>query len=187
MTLAFLPGLDPSPIRVESIDSAESSRLLTDWAHNLGPCNRPFGQDHWLLLVDGKPLSLAVSASIVSPHVIDDDAHGSRVWQRKEVVELARLCTVPTARWATRVMLRLWREVLSMKWVHWPPRLLTSYSQNDRHGGRIYRFDGWRQVRRNAGSSGGGTWSTKRSDGHVASGSKTLWVRDVEVAHDGVV
>lgn len=122
------------------------------------------------------PVSCAVSASTVSAHV-RDEATGA-IWPRRECVELARLCSGEP--WATRVMLRLWREVCAPQWPHWPVKHLIAYSQNDRHEGRIYRFDGWRKFTESGGSSGGGTWSTKRTASHAASGSKTGWVCDLE-------
>src|SRR6266567_4603938 len=39
----------------------------------------------------------------------------------KEVVELGRLCADPAQRWATRPMLRLWREVAARRWPYWTP------------------------------------------------------------------
>ena len=46
-------------------------------------------------------------------------------------------------------MLRLWREKCGPKWPcvkprsGQPPLAAVAYSKNDRHEGRIYRFDGW--------------------------------------------
>lgn len=56
------------------------------------------------------------------------------------------------------------------------PLAAVSYSKNDRHDGRIYRFDGWTKVTDRAGSSGGGQWSRKREKNDAANGPKTLWV-----------
>lgn len=149
-------------------DQADSNRLLIDWQHSLGPCLRPYGIEPWLLEVAGAPVAVAVGATTVSATCGD--------WKRTEVVELARLCTDPANRWATRVALRLWREVAAQRWPHWPVRAAMSYSQNDRHDGRIYRFDGWTRVRDNVGTTtGGGQWTKTRGEDHPAAGSKSLW------------
>lgn len=162
-TLGFMPvcGLIPA-------DLSYVNDLLERWGHNLGRCERPFASQAWVLDLDGAPISCAVSCSTVSAM-----AGGYR---RQELVELARLCTHPEERWATRVMLRLWREIAAPRWASWPARAAVAYSQNDRHEGRIYRFDGWTKVSDAAGSSGGGTWSKQRGAGHRAKGAKTLWL-----------
>lgn len=144
------------------------NELLVEWAHNLGPCNRPFGQQGWAFMVDGQPVSVAMSASIVSSTVCE--------LRCQQVVELARLCSKPGKNWATRPMLRLWREVCGPRWPYWPVEAAISYSQNARHQGDIYRFDGWERFTETAGSSGGGTWSTPRVEGDPHEGSKSGWV-----------
>ena len=119
-------SLWPNPIAVEAIPRAHANRLLEEWGHPLGPCNRPFGQDHWLLVVGGAYCSLAVTASIVSPTVTDETG---RTWERTDVVELARIATHPLHRWSTRVLLRIWREHLARReWRHWKPKAAVSYS-----------------------------------------------------------
>lgn len=155
-------------------DDDKADELLVEWGHYLGPCERPFGKQSWVLTVNSIAVSVAVSASAVSKHMTDDE--GRILYRRGEVVELARLCTDPTERWATRVMLRYWREVLAHRWPHWPAKAAIAYSQNDRHDGRIYRFDGWERVRGDCGSSGGGTWSKQRVGDDEATGDKTLWL-----------
>lgn len=143
-------GLMPM-IGLDTIDMATANDMLVEFDHYLGPCRRPFGQQAFALY---------------------DDAG----YPRGEVVELARLATRPGDAWATRVMLRLWREVCAPAWPYWTAQAAVAYSQNSRHEGRIYRFDGWKRVRSDAGSSGGGTWSNKRTDGDAVKGSKTLWL-----------
>lgn len=162
----------PSPACVLELTRGEANDLLLRWGHYLGPCDRPFGQQAHALVVGGAPVSMAVGASTVSATVAG--------WNRRDVVELARLCSAPDAAWATRVMLRLWREALAPTWPHWNVRALVAYSLNERHDGRVYRFDGWRRVTADAGSTGGGgTWSAPRASGHRAAGRKSLWLWEV--------
>lgn len=171
MTLA--PTLLTAPVAgLVPVDPAVANELLIRWGHDLGPCNRPFGMEGWTFDIDGVPVSVAVSASIVSDVVEMPD--GSRL-RCGQVVELARLCSDPANRWATRPMLRLWREVAAPRWSYWPVEALVSYSTR-RHQGDLYRWDGWTLVKATAGSSGGGSWSKPRTAGHAAAGSKRLWV-----------
>lgn len=145
-----------------------ADELLLRWGHRLGPCRRPFGQQAYVLSVDREPVSVAVSASLVSPTVAG--------YRRDQVVELARLCSAPGQSWASRVMLRLWREIAAPRWPYWPVLAAVSYSLNAQHRGHIYRHDGWERVNVRAGSRGGGTWSSLREPGDPAFGSKTLWI-----------
>ena len=143
-----------------------ANRLLADWGHYLGPVNRPFGAQAWVLDIDGEPVSVAVSTSTVSEHIAYDETTTTgegddlevivqrKTLQRGELVELARLCSAE--RWATRVMLRLWREVAAPRWPYWPVTAAVAYSQNSRHDGTLYRFDGWTRAADDCGSSGGG-------------------------------
>lgn len=146
----------------------DANRLLMLWGHRLGPVNRPFRQQAFALELDGRPISVAVSASAVSSTV---GGYG-----RGEVVECARLCTAPGQAWATRVMLRLWRQVCAPRWPDWAVRAAISYSQNAHHRGDIYRFDGWTKGAEDCGSNGGGAWSRKRYATDAVRGSKTLWI-----------
>lgn len=174
---ALLPA-----VGVEPVSNCEADALLTRWGHYLGPCDRPFGKASFALHIDGRPVSLATSASIVSSTVrVSDDLSLTR----GEVVELARLCSAPGEAWATRVMLRLWREVHALTWPHWPVRAAVAYSQNDRHEGRIYRFDGWTKVREVRPSGGAGQWSRARPEGDPARGPKSLWLWRYSPGQDG--
>ena len=150
------------PIQVD-----DANRLLADWGHRLGPINRPFTMQAFALEVDGRPVSVAVSASTVSNTVAG--------LKRTEVVECARLCSaVP---WANRIMLRLWREVCAPRWPDWVPVAAVSYSQNAHHSGDLYRFDGWHKMSATAGTrSGGGAWTRKRYATDAVLGPKTLWL-----------
>lgn len=162
------------------VSIAEANALLARWGHYLGPANRPFGQEGWVLDIGGRAVSVAVSASIVSATVLD--------YRRNEVVELARLCSDPAERWATRPMLRLWREVAAPRFCSWAIQAAVAYSTTRRHEGDIYRWDGWRLARNDAGCSNhGGTWSGGyKSYPEAAKGTKRLWVwnygRDSAVA-----
>lgn len=154
------------PIRLE-----EANALLVEWGHYLGPVNRPFRSEAWALDVRDEPVAVAVGASAVSETVAG--------YNRVDVVELARLAARDRA--YTRVMLRLWREVAAPSYRigpydHDPPKAAIAYSQNQRHEGAIYRFDGWEMVTDKAGSSGGGAWSRKRYAGDAAHGRKRLWL-----------
>jgi hypothetical protein len=151
---------------LRGVPIVEANRLLVAWGHYLGACRRPFGQQAWALVVGAEPVAVAVSASPV--------AATTAGYRRSQLVELARLCSAE--RWATRVMLRLWREVAGPAWPYWPARAAIAYSQNDRHEGRIYRFDGWERVTARAGSNGGGAWSRPRHPGDMVHGPNTLWL-----------
>lgn len=163
---------------LRTIPVHSANGLLKQWGHYLGACERPFGAEGWVLEVAAEPVAVAVSASIVSTTVAG--------WTRHQVVELARLCSAPGHRWATRPMLRLWREVAAPAWRYWPTRAAVAYSHNRRHAGDLYRWDGWQLVTTLAGSGGGGTWTTQRGDDHVATGRKTLWLWRYETAGGGV-
>ena len=106
----------------------------------MGGCNRPFGRQSFGLQIQGLGLvSVAVSASTVVGRCADYD--------RQEVVELARLASHSGHCWASRVCLRLWREIAPVAWAdqYWPVKALVSYSNNARHTGNLYRFDGWKR------------------------------------------
>lgn len=171
MTLDQLTLAPPAVVGLHEVDLAEANRLLVEWGHYLGECRRPFGSSSFVLVAAGRPVAVAVSASIVSSTIGPDDDPAE--FRRGQVVELARLAS--GERWATRVMVRLWREVCAPAWPYWSPRAAVAYSANERHEGRIYRFDGFERWSTARGSNGGGSWSTTRVGGHAARGSKTLW------------
>jgi len=161
--------LDVPPALLDTLSIGDANRFIEGWGHKLGPINRPFGMQAFALFTDGYPRAVAVSASIVSATVAG--------YKRREVVELARLCSNPESPSMSRVMLRLWREVCAEKWPYWPIRAAISYSLNALHGGSIYRFDGWEKVADDvATSGGGGAWSRRRTPEELVGGSKTLWV-----------
>ena len=163
-----------------AVDEAEANALLVEWGHYLEACDRPFRNEAFVLDVRGEPVAVAITSSIVSPTVTDER---DVTYSTRDVVELSRLCSKPGENWATRVTLRLWRETAAPFYLPWTPKAAIAYSKNDRHEGRIYRFDGWTRVRSTAGSSGGGAWSRKRYAGDAAHGPKTLWIWKVRVSH----
>lgn len=153
-----------------------ANTLLDRWGHYLGPCERPFGFEAWALEVESRAVAVAVSCSTVSEHISGEDSDGPVRFVRGELVELARLCADPDQRWATRPMLRLWREVAAPRWPYWPVTAAVAYSQNRRHAGDIYRWDGWTRIADKCGSSGGGAWSRKRCATDAVHGAKSLWL-----------
>lgn len=177
------PRLLDAPMAALSVLTiGDANRLLVAWGHKLGPSNRPFTQEAYALEVDGYPVSVAVSASTVSSTLRGRDGDTDIRWHRQEVVELARLASSPAHRWATRVMLRLWREVCAPRWRDWPVKAAVSYSHNTYHRGDVYRFDGWRKINERCGSNGGGAWSRPRYATDAVYGRKTLWDYRYEVS-----
>lgn len=150
-------------------DNDQANRLLVEWGHKLGPCNRPFRTESFCLEVSGEPVAVAMTCSLVHGPV-----GGLQV---NQVVELARLAASNS--WANRVMLRLWREVCAPGWNLWPVLAAVSYSHNALHGGNTYRLDGWEKVRDDCGTTGkGGNWG-RRGQGYqneALHGRKTLWM-----------
>jgi hypothetical protein len=161
--------LDVPMVSLTVIEPDEANGLFVAWGHRLGACNRPFTQMGYALLLDGEPISAAMSASTVGAT--------SGGYPRQEVVELARLCSRPHFAWSTRVMIRLWRAVCAPRWPDWPIIAAVSYQQNAHYTGNIYRFDGWEKVDGDCGAS------TQRNHGRPAyedapqtRGSKSLWI-----------
>lgn len=150
----------------DHIDHEEADRLLASWGHYLGGCARPFGRHSFALSVACLgPVAVAVSSSTVN-----ETCAG---YARQSVVELSRLCAAPGQRWATRVALRLWRELAPAEWSrdYWPVSALVSYANTAKgHKGDIYRFDGWKKDREVRGGVAGGRSAGKRYD------PKSVWV-----------
>lgn len=161
--------LDVPLAGVYPIDVAEANEFIALWGHDLGPVNRPFRQEGYALEVAGHVVSVSTSGSIVNGPVAGYD--------RDQVVELTRLCSAPGASFYTRVMLRLWRETCARTWPLWPIAAAVSYSENAKHRGHIYRDDGWRKVREDAGAGKTPSVWGRRRDGepYSAAGPKTLW------------
>ena len=165
MSLDLLPL-----VAFDRLANAEADRLLVAWGHWLGPCNRPFGrQSFGLALAETGLVAVAVSASTVNATCAG--------YGRGEVVELARLCAHPDHRWATRVALRLWRQVAPGQWAaqYWPVRACVSYANTARgHTGATYRLDGWAKVADVRGGTAGGNWTRGKSYD-----PKTVWAWEV--------
>lgn len=159
---------EPAPVAMAECSKGEANELLAEWEHPLGPCNRPFHQEHHLLVVAGEPVALTVSASTVSPTI---STH-----RRNEVVELARIARAPDAWWAMRPALRIWRQVFAPRWETWPVAAAYAYALPGTEGD-IYRFDGWELVgtvgKARAGKSS--TWSNPSAADGIGDGRKKLW------------
>lgn len=77
------PRLIECPIvGLNRIDNREANRLLVEWGHKLGPCNRPFLTESFALEVNGEPVAVAMSCSIVHGPVAG--------YTTQEVVEFER-------------------------------------------------------------------------------------------------
>jgi len=153
-------SLDLFPlVSFDRIPNEQADRLLVEWGHWLGGCNRPFGRQSFGLQLAGAGLiSVAVSASTVNPTCAGFD--------RQDVVELARLASDPEhCRWVCRVTLRLWRQVAPQQWAadYWPTAWRVSYQNAARHTGNLYRFDGWKRLAEVRGGTAGGDWSRRKS------------------------
>lgn len=144
-------------VSFEQIENDQADALLIAWGHYLGACNRPFGKQYFGLEIQGKGIvSVSISASTVNKRCASYD--------RQECVELARLCSRPGYQWATRICLRLWREIGARAWPFWPVRTCVNYSNSTRHAGDIYRFDGWKHVADVHGGGGGGSSWTRKAN-----------------------
>lgn len=158
----------------EEIPLKEADDALISWAHFLGPCNRPFGQQAFgLSTLTSGLITVAVSASTVSVTCAGR--------ARGELVELARLCSAPSHSWATRVALRFWRELSVPVWArqYWPVRAAVSYANTVKgHTGDIYRFDGWKRWGAVRGGRAGGNWSRGKTYD-----AKTVWIYEYPEDH----
>jgi hypothetical protein len=156
---------------------AEADRALETWGHWLGGCRRPFGRQSFGLYLYSELVAVAVSASTVNARCGGYD--------RRQVVELARLCSHPEHRELTRVALRLWRVVAPGAWgcKYWPVIALVSYANAVRHKGDIYRFDGWRRAAVVRGGRAGVKtgWTCPRK----VYEAKVVWVYDLPKGTSG--
>lgn len=161
------------PLFFAPITKRDANALLTAWNHPLGAFNRPFGYQAWGMAIDGQAVAVAVSASTVGST--------SAGYERRQVVDLARIARHPDHPGVMRVMLRLWRDYLARRWDYWPVHAAVSYGLPGK-AGNLYRFDGWRKIGTCKPWAGGATWSNPSRANSIGDGLKALWVyeyRDV--------
>lgn len=120
----------------DSIALGEANALLQRWEHKMGPLLRgnSAAQHVHGLFVHGEPMAVVCTSSLIRERVGGGLGHMTR----ENTIELSRLCAAE--KWACRVALRLWREVVfpgtGMRWA-------ISYQDAVLHTGNVYRFDGW--------------------------------------------
>lgn len=153
-------------VSFDQIDLSEANGLLTRWGHKMGPMERPTYAEvpMYALIHSGRPVALAMAATLVRKHV----GGGLDHLTRKNTVELGRLCAERPG--LCRVALRLWREFVL-------PQLAPvaiSYQDADMHNGNTYRFDGWTR----GGFSSSGTDQRTGRKGR----RKWIWVYPADAA-----
>jgi antitoxin VapB len=125
-------------VSFDEIARGEANRLLTDWGHKMGPCER--GNERGLsycLFEERKPVAVAMAMTLIAPNVGGGQSHMTR----DNTIELARLCAARPG--LCRVALRLWREFVFPRMDY---QYAMSYQDSDIHTGNTYRFDGWKRV-----------------------------------------
>lgn len=157
-----------NPVFFEKITKGQANDLITEWGHPLGPYNRPFGYQAWGLAIDGEAVAVAVSGSTVGAT--------SAGFQRRQVVDLARIARNPDHPGILRVMLRLWRDYFGPRWDDWdaPVHAAVSYALPGKEG-NLYRFDGWKLYGECKPWAGGATWSNPSKANEMADGKKKLY------------
>jgi hypothetical protein len=127
-------------VTFEEIGLAHANELLQAWAHRMGPLERGNSAGvHYALLHEGRPVAVAMAASLIRECV----GGGNQHLTRENCIELARLCAARPG--LCRVALRLWREFVFPNMGY---AAAISYQDADLHNGNTYRFDGWTQVGR---------------------------------------
>jgi hypothetical protein len=168
------------PIGIVPVTRTEINRYLIAWRHPLGAYDRPFGEQHWLMVADGEPIAAASSASTVSKTL------WKKTWRRPECVELARIASNPAprklrhvraAKRSMRLMLRAWTDWCAPLWeqTQWRPYTAVSYSLPGKVG-NLYRFDGWLKVGKVKRWGAPCGYSNPSKADAIADGEKTLWV-----------
>lgn len=182
-TQLALPGLlwpagidrgNSDPVFFAPIKKAQANELIASWGqHPLGIYNRRFGYQAWGLAVDGIAAAVAISGSTVGV-----SAAG---YNRFACVDLARIDRNPDPKHAgiLRVMLRLWRDYLAVKWAeqYWPVDAAVSYALPGK-AGNLYRFDGWRKygtVKARRGPKSPHSWSGPSKAQGIADELMTVW------------
>jgi hypothetical protein len=164
----------PPPICIRLLERAAANPYLARW-HDLGAETRPYGRQAFGLYFLDELLAIATSGTTVSAGV-DRDLGLART----NTIELTRLCRSPEprARGLLRAMLRLWRDLLATAYppnnsAAAPTDALVSYSLPNKHGGDLYRFDGWLRLRDCKPWAGGGTRPSAARDRGVR--PQALW------------
>ena len=152
--------LAPPICHLAEIPIEDANALLIRWQHRMGACNRP-SDPIWshALFEHGEPVAVTIAATLIRTHTVSGIP-------RADALELARLCAArPTL---TRVMLRLWRDmVLPAIADRHGFRMAISYQDAVLHTGATYRLDGWRVI----GKSSSGTDQRSGRKGR----SKVVW------------
>ena len=166
------PPTSGPPIEIRQLTRKQSNVLTGAW-HDLGEETRPFSYTAFALYVQDEPVAVATAGTTVSASV--EQAAGL---DRLNTIELTRICRspAPAAKGVLRAMLRLWRDFLAVEF--WTYRLdvakraLVTYSLPGKHGGDLYRFDGWVRLRSCRPWHGNGTWQ----HGSRVGTPQALWV-----------
>jgi antitoxin VapB len=125
-------------VTFEEVSREEANRLLDSWGHKMGPMERGnMAGVHYALLHDGRPVAVAMAATLIRECV----GGGMQHLTRENTIELARLCAERPG--LCRVALRLWREFVFPLMGY---QYAISYQDADLHNGNTYRFDGWERV-----------------------------------------
>ena len=185
-TQLTLPGLlwpagvdrgNSDPVFFAPINKKQANELIAAWgSHPLGIYNRKFGYQAWGLAVDGVAAAVAISGSTVGT-----SAAG---YNRFACVDLARIARNPDPKHAgiMRVMLRLWRDYLAVKWAdrYWPVDAAVSYALPGK-AGNLYRFDGWTKygtVKARRGPQSPHSWSGPSRAQGIADEIMAVWYYD---------
>lgn len=125
-------------VTFEQVTRAVANDCLVEWGHRMGPLERGnVAGTHFALLHDGRPVAVAMAASLIRSCVGGGNGHLTR----SNTIELARLCAQRPG--LCRVALRLWREFVFPSLGY---DVAISYQDADLHNGATYRFDGWSRI-----------------------------------------
>ena len=140
MMQTTLPGL--SMVTFDPIDLTLANRMLVEWGHKMGSCDRPAGYGLWChaLFYERQPVSVTIATTLIRDAV--GGGHDMAL-DRSNCIELSRLCAARPG--LCRVALRLWREFVFPSLGY---EYAISYQDADLHSGLTYRFDGWTRLPR---------------------------------------
>lgn len=130
-------------VSFDRISQTQANFCLGEWAHKMGPCERPFPVQCFALRHEGYTRAVIMHGPPVAPQIATE-VMGQEL-QRERTVEVVRLCAWKPG--LCRVVLRLWREFVfpslqkegGIKWA-------ISYQDAELHTGNTYRFDGWERI-----------------------------------------